>query len=150
MPASPDCSRTAYPQTSGKTRGQVASKGPAVEWAASWAQALRPAIWWRALKADAARYTWVAAAVGSNNAAGYQLATELPVMALGGFNGTDPSPTPEQFRQLVAEGRVHYFIATQIMGGNGGSDAAMEIAAWVRSTFAPSTIGGTTVYDLTQ
>ena len=30
------------------------------------------------LKADAAPYTWVAATVGSNNAAGFQLATELP------------------------------------------------------------------------
>ncbi|MDQ0680763.1 4-amino-4-deoxy-L-arabinose transferase-like glycosyltransferase [Arthrobacter pascens] len=103
-----------------------------------------------ALKAGAARYTWAAAAVGSNSAAGYQLATELPVMAVGGFNGTDPSPTLEQFRQLVAEGKIHYFIAGQIMSGDSGSEAATEIAAWVKSAFAPSTIGGTTVYDLSQ
>jgi hypothetical protein len=45
-----------------------------------------------ALRADAANYTWAAAVVGSNNAAGYQLAAELPVMAVGGFNGTDPAP----------------------------------------------------------
>ena len=45
-----------------------------------------------ALEPDAANYTWAAAVVGSNNAAGYQLATELPVMAVGGFNGTDPAP----------------------------------------------------------
>jgi hypothetical protein len=103
-----------------------------------------------ALKAGAARYTWAAAVVGSNNAAGYQLATELPVMAVGGFNGTDPAPTLEQFRQLVAEGRIHYFIAGQIMAGDSGSEAATEIAAWVKSTFTPSTIGGVTVYDLSQ
>jgi 4-amino-4-deoxy-L-arabinose transferase-like glycosyltransferase len=103
-----------------------------------------------ALKAGAARYTWAAAVVGSNNAAGYQLATELPVMAVGGFNGTDPSPTLEQFRQLVAEGRIHYFIAGQIMSGDSGSEAATEIAAWVKSTFTPSTVGGVTVYDLSQ
>lgn len=103
-----------------------------------------------ALKAGATRYTWAAAVIGSNNAAGYQLATELPVMAVGGFNGTDPSPTLEQFRQLVAEGKIHYFIASQIMTGDSGSEAATEIAAWVESTFAPSTIGGTTVYDLSQ
>jgi hypothetical protein len=36
------------------------------------------------LKDGASRYTWVGAAVGSNNASGYQLATELPVMAIGG------------------------------------------------------------------
>ena len=53
---------------------------------------------------------WAAAVVGSNNAAGYQLATELPVMAVGGFNGTDPAPTLEQFQQYVADGKIHYFI----------------------------------------
>ncbi|MGZ6793483.1 MAG: ArnT family glycosyltransferase, partial [Mycobacteriales bacterium] len=42
-----------------------------------------------ALRAGASSYTWVAAAVGSNAAAGPQLATGLPVMAIGGFNGTD-------------------------------------------------------------
>jgi 4-amino-4-deoxy-L-arabinose transferase-like glycosyltransferase len=103
-----------------------------------------------ALKAGADRYRWAAAVVGSNNAAGYQLATGLPVMAVGGFNGTDPSPTVEQFRQLVAEGKIHYFIASQIMGGDSGSEAATEIAAWVKSTFPTSMVGGTTVYDLSQ
>lgn len=48
-----------------------------------------------ALRADAQRYTWVAAAVGSQSAAGLQLGTGEPVMAIGGFNGTDPSPTLE-------------------------------------------------------
>ena len=59
------------------------------------------------LQRDAGDYTWAAAAVGSNNAAGYQLATRLPVMAVGGFNGTDPSPTLAQFQQLVADGKIH-------------------------------------------
>ena len=54
-----------------------------------------------ALRQDASSYTWVAAAVGSNNAAGDQLATELPVMAVGGFNGSDPSPTLARFQQYV-------------------------------------------------
>ena len=48
------------------------------------------------LEADAGSYTWVAAAVGAQSAAGYQLATELPVMCLGGFNGSDPCPTPRR------------------------------------------------------
>ncbi|MCZ9338136.1 glycosyl transferase, partial [Streptomyces sp. TRM76130] len=43
------------------------------------------------LETDADDYTWVAAAVGAQNAASYQLATGSPVMAIGGFNGTDPS-----------------------------------------------------------
>ena len=52
------------------------------------------------LEADADSYTWVAAAVGSNTASGYQLATEQPVMAIGGFNGSDPSPTLAQFQAV--------------------------------------------------
>ena len=64
-----------------------------------------------ALQTDAGNFTWTAAVVGSNNAAGYQLATELPVMAVGGFNGTDPAPTLAQFQQYVADGKIHYFIA---------------------------------------
>ena len=63
------------------------------------------------LQADGSSYTWVAATVGSQNAASYQLATGLPVMAIGGFNGSDPSPTLAQFQADVAQGRVHYFIA---------------------------------------
>jgi hypothetical protein len=101
-----------------------------------------------ALTAGASGYTWAAAVVGSNNAAGYQLATQLPVMALGGFNGTDPSPTLAQFQQLVADGKVHWFIAANMMQGSSGSDAAREIAAWVEADFPAQTIGGTTVYRL--
>ena len=72
------------------------------------------------LSADANAYTWVAAAVGSNSAAGYQLATGEPVMAIGGFNGSDPSPTLAQFKTYVADGEIHYFIAGGGMGGMGG------------------------------
>ncbi len=69
------------------------------------------------LDANASDYTWVAAAIGSNQASGYQLATGDPVMAIGGFNGTDPSPTLAEFQQFVSEGRIHYFIAGGISGG---------------------------------
>ncbi|MDQ6617042.1 MAG: glycosyltransferase family 39 protein [Actinomycetota bacterium] len=103
------------------------------------------------LKADAGRYTWVAAAISANQAAGYQLATGDPVMAIGGFNGTDPSPTLAQFQKWVAEGRIHYFIAGG-QGANGNGDpaaGASAISSWVSSTFSSSTVGGVTLYDLT-
>jgi len=57
---------------------------------------------------------------GANSAAGYQLATDDPVMAIGGFNGTDPSPTLAQFQAYVAEGKIHYYIS----GGGFGPPAA--------------------------
>jgi 4-amino-4-deoxy-L-arabinose transferase-like glycosyltransferase len=93
---------------------------------------------------------WVAATVGANAAAGVQLATGEPVMAIGGFNGSDPAPTLEQFQRYVAEGRVHWFIGGGGFGAfQGGSDTAQQIAAWVERTFQATTVGGATVYDLT-
>jgi 4-amino-4-deoxy-L-arabinose transferase-like glycosyltransferase len=105
------------------------------------------------LTANASHYTWVAATVGSNNAAGYQLATLDPVLALGGFNGTDPAPTLAQFQQYVAAGRIHYFVGGTSVGmgsASSGSDDATQIAAWVAAHFTASTVDGVTVYDLTS
>jgi 4-amino-4-deoxy-L-arabinose transferase-like glycosyltransferase len=111
-----------------------------------------------ALTADADAYRWVAAAIGSQNAAGLQLATELPVMAIGGFNGSDPSPTLAQFQAHVEAGQIHYFAASgggrgmggRGMGGPGGLGGGSQISAWVQQNFPAVTIGGTTFYDLTQ
>lgn len=102
------------------------------------------------LESDADSYTWVAAAVGSNSAAGFQLTTELPVMPIGGFNGSDPSPTLEQFQQYVAEGKIHYFIGGS-RGGPGGStdSASSRIAQWVQENFTATQVDGVTLYDLT-
>ncbi|NYE93831.1 4-amino-4-deoxy-L-arabinose transferase-like glycosyltransferase [Psychromicrobium silvestre] len=101
------------------------------------------------LESDASKYTWAAAVVGSNNAAGYQLATQLPVMALGGFNGTDPAPTLDEFKALVAAGKIHFLIAGTISGASSsGSDAANEINSWVAANYTASTVGGVTVYNL--
>ncbi|WP_067472484.1 ArnT family glycosyltransferase [Actinomadura hibisca] len=103
-----------------------------------------------ALKANAGSYRWAAAAVGSNNAAGYQLASGVPVMAIGGFNATDPAPTLEQFKAYVAAGRIHYFIGgSSMMRGDSGSDDAHQISAWVQENYTAQTVGGTTLYDLT-
>jgi 4-amino-4-deoxy-L-arabinose transferase-like glycosyltransferase len=105
-----------------------------------------------ALSADAESYRWVAAAIGSQNAAGLQLGTGLPVMAIGGFNGSDPSPTLAQFQQYVADGQIHYLVAGGggRGGGLGGSGTGSQITAWVQEKFTAVTIGGSTFYDLTQ
>lgn len=101
------------------------------------------------LEQDASSYRWVAAAVGSNSASGYQLATEEPVMPIGGFNGSDPSPTLEQFQAYVQNGDIHYFIGGGMgMRANGGSSASSEISTWVEANFASQTVDGVTVYDL--
>ncbi|MFI1946918.1 ArnT family glycosyltransferase [Streptomyces virginiae] len=121
-----------------------------------------------ALTTDADTYTWAAAAIGSQNAASYQLASGAPVMPIGGFNGSDPSPTLEQFQQYVRDGKIHWFIgqgtstdaagagaAEGGMGGMGGGrggpggGTSSAIETWIKATFKASTIGGATFYDLT-
>lgn len=108
------------------------------------------------LGSDADRYEWVAAVVGSTNAAGYQLAARAPVMALGGFNGTDPAPTLAEFKQLVADGKIHYYIHAKTMFGGGGrtrlgsgSHDAADIAEWVESHYDPMRVDGVAICDLT-
>ncbi len=107
----------------------------------------------RLLRQDAGGYTWAAAAVGSNVASGYQLSSEQPVMAIGGFNGSDPSPTLAQFERYVAQGRVHWFIGDGSRGGmrggvGPGGSTSTAIAAWVSSHFTARTVDGVTLYDL--
>ncbi|BDM73318.1 glycosyl transferase [Streptomyces nigrescens] len=126
---------------------------------------------------NAGDYTWAAAAIGSQNAAGYQLATQKPVMSIGGFNGSDPSPTLAQFKKYVAEGKIHYFIAGGRDGfgaggpggpggrewpggfggrggrggpGGGGQGHSSKISSWVEKTFKKVTVGSATFYDLTK
>ncbi len=102
------------------------------------------------LQQGAKGYTWAAAAVTANGAAPVQIAAEVPVMAIGGFNGTDPAPSLAEFQQLVAQGKVHYFIGSGgggFGGGRGGTSS--EISTWVAQNFQAQTIGNTTIYDLT-
>ncbi|MCX4752071.1 ArnT family glycosyltransferase [Kitasatospora purpeofusca] len=124
------------------------------------------------LAQDADRYRWAAATSGSQNAASYQLASGVPVMALGGFNSSDPSLSLDAFRQYVQEGKVHWFVgggsrgfgggetagANAVNGANGANGPGGEssqsqtaqIEEWVASHYTARTVGGSTFYDLTQ
>jgi 4-amino-4-deoxy-L-arabinose transferase-like glycosyltransferase len=62
---------------------------------------------------------YLAAVSGSTSAAPLILATGKPVMAMGGFIGSDPAPTLSQFKRLVATGQVHYVL----VGGGGPAGA---------------------------
>ena len=72
-------------------------------------------------------------------------------MALGGYNGSDPAITLEAFRRLVAAGKIHYYIP-EGQGFIGSTPAATSTAyaiqQWVESSFAATTVGATTMYDL--
>ena len=106
------------------------------------------------LRAGHRRFEWLVATTWSMNAAGYSLATGQPALAIGGFNGTDPDPTLSQFERLVADGRVHWYIATSERALRaeqlGGSQEATRIGRWVRHHFTPRVVDGITLYDVTQ
>nr|WP_242453414.1 glycosyltransferase family 39 protein [Mycolicibacterium sp. P9-64] len=101
---------------------------------------------------ESTRTPWSAAIDRSSSAAGLELSTNTAVMAIGGFMGTDPTPTLQQFKDDVAHHEVTYYIATNnhghgpMWGGHGHTD----IATWVASTFNGVQLGSATVYDLSE
>jgi 4-amino-4-deoxy-L-arabinose transferase-like glycosyltransferase len=102
------------------------------------------------LENGAAGYTWVAATVGAESAAPLQLASGDPIMAIGGFNGTDPAPTLAQFEKYVSEHKIHYFVGQNQASFGGGTGDAAQITSWVKKHFTSQTIAGITVYNLTS
>ena len=110
-----------------------------------------------ALKSGASGYRWAAATSGSQSAASLELATGgVPVMAIGGFNGQGGNLSLAQFEAYVKAGDIHYYIASGGGGGFGGAgggpggSSTSAITSWVKSHYRAETIGGQTVYDLTQ
>lgn len=98
---------------------------------------------------------WAAASVGSMMVSDLELKTGESLMAIGGFTGSDNSPTLAQFQQYVADGKVRYFLDRQ-EGGRGGPPgpsreehgSAAQITAWVKANFTKNMVGDVPVYDL--
>ena len=101
--------------------------------------------------------TWLVAVSGSGSAAPIQLATGQPVMSMGGFSGSDASPTLEALQRYVASGELRFVLIGSGPSGPGGSGGpagpggfgggSSEIRSWVTGTCTPVDIGGTTIYD---
>lgn len=51
---------------------------------------------------------------------------------------------------MGAEGKIAYYISGGQGGRGGSSSAASEIQSWVESNYTATTVGSTTVYDLTS
>lgn len=100
--------------------------------------------------------TWLAAVNSANESAPIQLSSGQPVMAIGGFNGSDSTLTLSQFKQLVKQGKVRYYVVNSRQGKSGGPSGMSgpgsnsDILTWVKSTGSKVDYGGTqyTVYDL--
>jgi hypothetical protein len=100
---------------------------------------------------------WAAATIGSHITDSLELSTGKSVMAIGGFNGRDNSPTLAQFRHYVTDGQIRYFIRDDSDGSganradpSSASGAAGQITRWVAANFVPQQVGDMTVYDLTR
>lgn len=102
------------------------------------------------LKVTPESATWVGAMVGSETAANYQLEIGRPVMPIGGFDGTDPSPTLEHVQALI-KGKELTSLTIQTLpplAAEGHGESA-RIVEWIRASFPRQVIGGAEYYDLT-
>lgn len=88
--------------------------------------------------------TWAAATVNGTYAANLSLASGRPVMAIGGWNGSDPSPTLAEFQHEVRTGHITYYITQGATPPNANND----IATWVKATYPATTLNGQTLYTL--
>jgi 4-amino-4-deoxy-L-arabinose transferase-like glycosyltransferase len=101
--------------------------------------------------------TWLVAVSSANQAGPLQLASGIPVMAMGGFMGGDPAPTLDQLQGYVREGRLRFVMLGGpggaggpvgfggpggFFGGDGIGSVAGERSAWVAAACTPVTLGG--------
>ncbi len=96
--------------------------------------------------------TYLVATTDSNTAASIILASDQPVMSLGGFTGSDPILTVDQFASLVEAGEVRYVLVNG--GGFGGpqDSGTSAIMTWVKTngTLESSAALGTSGRSQTQ
>jgi 4-amino-4-deoxy-L-arabinose transferase-like glycosyltransferase len=95
--------------------------------------------------------TWIVAVSGSQEAGSLELASGEAVMAMGGFSGSDPTPTLAQLQEYVRTGKLRYVL----IGGGGGpgggfGGGSSSIASWVAAngTVVNIASGSGTLYDL--
>ncbi|WP_277627976.1 glycosyltransferase family 39 protein [Arsenicicoccus dermatophilus] len=98
----------------------------------------------------ASTHDWAAAVPGAEEAARYQLAARVPVMAIGGYLGSDPAPTLEDFRTRARAGRVGYYLARPrpATPRRRPWTQSARIDAWVRATCSARVLDGLLIYDL--
>jgi len=96
--------------------------------------------------------TWVVAVRSANEAAAVQLATGQPVMAMGGFSGTDHALSLPELESDVAGGRLRYILiesAAPPFGPSADGLARSAVVNWVTEHGkVVSEVGGGALYDL--
>ncbi|WP_096301759.1 glycosyltransferase family 39 protein [Jatrophihabitans sp. GAS493] len=99
------------------------------------------------------RDRWVLAAITSQKVANLELDSGgLPIMAIGGFEDADATPTLKQFQSDVKRGEIGYFL--DVFGPNGTAPqlnaTSTAIRRWVHKYFRRMQVGTSIVYDLSQ
>jgi hypothetical protein len=97
------------------------------------------------LQANRGDAKWLAATESSMSASGIIIATGEPVMAMGGFSGSDPAVTVQSIADMVDDGTLRFFL----LGGRGGPpgaaarpDAAARPGATIPAGVPPIAIDG--------
>ncbi|AUN42861.1 ArnT family glycosyltransferase [Tsukamurella tyrosinosolvens] len=88
---------------------------------------------------------WAAAVNGAQSQGSLQLNSGRPVIAIGGFSGSDPAPTLAQFQQWVKDGKISYYVSSGGFRPGGGKS---EVQSWVEKNFTATKVGSATVYQL--
>ena len=85
------------------------------------------------LEAHQGSTEYLVAVSSANQASSIILATNKPVMALGGFTGSDPILTTSQLAALVANNTVRYFLLDGGRFGGGGGGGQSSLTSWITS-----------------
>ncbi|MGI5328428.1 glycosyltransferase family 39 protein [Actinomadura nitritigenes] len=89
--------------------------------------------------------TWLVAVSSAQNASSIILQSGRPVIAMGGFTGSDPAMTVAKLQQYVQEGKLKYAMPG-VGGGPGGGSANSAVTAWIKqhgTVVSASEYGGT-------
>ncbi|GLX03757.1 glycosyltransferase family 39 protein [Microbispora sp. NBRC 16548] len=97
------------------------------------------------LKRNKGGATWLVAVDSAQSASSLILSTGEPVIAMGGFTGSDPAMTVDKLQRYVAEGKLTYILIGD--GGFGPSrGASSDVTEWVKAhgtQVEPAEYGGT-------
>jgi 4-amino-4-deoxy-L-arabinose transferase-like glycosyltransferase len=85
----------------------------------------------RYLEAHQGTAKYLVAVLSSNEADSIILATNRPVMTLGGFSGSDPILTTSQLAALVESGQVKYFLLNGSGGFGAGGGSQSALVTWI-------------------
>ena len=86
----------------------------------------------RYLQAHRGSAKYLVAVVSSNEADSIILETNQPVMALGGFSGSDPILTTTQLAALVKSGAVRFFLLNGSDGAGPGGSGQSALITWIK------------------